>query len=253
MDPLRRQLTEHLADLVCSLSAGQAEALALELERRPAPKKIRNLGGTRAPKAVGELFDLWHRVPVAGEHLADAVRCAARAVRTTSAVEKVELLYTGPGVDNIRRTEQGLLEVIRSARRSLWVVSYTVASGIEDILAALQERATAGVAVSVLLDHRLDNAHMSFRRLAGDAPGCRVYIWPEEQRKLDSGYHAALHAKCAIADGRKAFVSSANLTGHAMDHNLEVGYLVTGGATPRTLSRYFDRLVEEGVLELRDG
>jgi len=107
--------------------------------------------------------------------------------------------------------------------------------------------------VNVLLDHRLDNAHISFERLARDAPGCRVYTWPDEQRKLDSGYYAALHAKCAIADGRKAFVSSANLTGHAMDHNLEVGYLVTGGPTPGVLSGYLDRLVVEGVLELGDG
>ncbi len=117
MDPLRRQLTEHLADLVGALSAGQAEALALELEKPGGPRRIRNVGGSLAPKAVGALCDLWQRVPVGGESLADAVRCAARAVRTASSVEKVELLYTGPGVDTIRRTEQGLLEVIRVARQ----------------------------------------------------------------------------------------------------------------------------------------
>jgi cardiolipin synthase A/B len=253
MDPLRRQLTEHLADLVCSLSAGQAEALALELEKHETPTRIRTLAGSLAPKAIGDLCDLWQREPVEGRYLADAVRCAARAVRTTSAVEKVELLFTGPGVDHIRRTEQGLLEVIRSSRRSLWVVSYVVAGAVQDLLTALQERASAGVAVSILLDHKLDNAHMGFQRLSNDAPGCQVYMWPDQHRQLASGYYAALHAKCAVADGRKAFVSSANLTGHAMDHNLEVGYLVTGGATPQTLERYLDRLVEEEVLRLRDG
>jgi cardiolipin synthase A/B len=253
MDSLRRQLTEKLADLVCELSGAQAEALAIELERLRTPKKIRSLGGGPAPKAVSELYDLWIRVSVDGEYLADAVRCAARAVRTATAHEKVELLYTGPGAGTIRRTEQGLLEVIRSASESLWVVSYVVATGVDDILAALQERAEAGVDVSILIDHRIDNAHFSFSRLARDAPGCTVLEWPDEHRDLGNGRFAALHAKCAIADGRRAFVSSANLTGQAMDDNLEVGYLVTGGSTPQTLEGYLDRLVETEVLRPRDG
>lgn len=248
MDPLRRQLTDHLANLVCSLSSAQAEALALELDKHGTPGKIHNVGGTLAPTSVHELCDLWQRVPVHGSYLADAVRCAAKAVRTTTSVERVELLYTGPGADSIRRTEQGLLEVIRAARLSLWVVSYAVASGVEDILAALQQRADAGVTVKVLLDHRLDNSATSFERLEKDAPGCQLYVWPDEARKLESGYYAALHAKCAVADGRRAFVSSANLTGHAMDYNLEVGYLVTGGPTPKTLTNYLDRLVDEKIL-----
>ena len=99
-----------------------------------------------------------------------------------------------------------------------------------------------------MLDHRLDKAPLSFQRLAREAPGCQPYEWPDEARALEKGGHANLHAKCSVADGRRAFVSSANLTGHAMDHNLEVGYLITGGPTPRTLAGYFDRLVEEGIL-----
>ena len=38
-----------------------------------------------------------------------------------------------------------------------------------------------------------------------------------------------MHAKAVIADRSVAFVTSANLTGSAMDHNLEVGVLMRGG------------------------
>lgn len=250
MDPLRRQLIERLGDLVCNLSTGQAEALALEFQTHRTPRKIRQLGGLPAPKAVAEVCDLWQRVSIDGEALADAIRCAAHAVRTTTAYERVELLYTGPYADSIRRTKQGLLEVVRNARSSLWVVSYVVIGGVDEILHAMQERAEAGVNVRILIDHRLENASWSFERLGKDAPGCAVFEWPDKARHLPSGF-AALHAKCAIADGRQAFVSSANLTGNAMDHNLEVGYLVTGGFTPRTLAAYLERLVHEEVLVLR--
>ena len=53
----------------------------------------------------------------------------------------------------------------------------------------------------------------------------------------------------AIDDGRQAFVSSANLTGWAMDLNLEVGYLVAGGETPQLLERHLERLLQERLLE----
>src|SRR5690606_33232130 len=119
-------------------------------------------------------------VSIDGEHLADAVRCAARAVRTTTAYEKVELLYTGPHADSIRRTKQGLLEVVRNARTSLWVVSYVVIGGVDEILRAMQERADAGVKVSILIDHRIEGSSWSFERLAKDAPGCTVLEWPDE-------------------------------------------------------------------------
>jgi phosphatidylserine/phosphatidylglycerophosphate/cardiolipin synthase-like enzyme len=190
-------------------------------------------------------------VSLDGDRLADAVRCAARAARTASLHEKVELLYTGPSSDSIRRTKQGLLEVVRSARESLWVVSFVVTGNVGDVLAAMEERANVGARVQLLIDHRIDHVGNVFARIAADAPSCSVYVWPDEAREFESGKFASLHAKCAVADGRRAFVSSANLSGHAMDHNLEVGYLVTGGYSPRALERYLDRLVEEGVIVAR--
>ena len=74
-------------------------------------------------------------------------------------------------------------------------------------------------------------------------------MWPDDKRQIDGGSVAYLHAKCAVADGHRAFVSSANLAGYAMDHNLEVGYLVTGGATPRSIAEHLDTLVANDELQ----
>jgi phosphatidylserine/phosphatidylglycerophosphate/cardiolipin synthase-like enzyme len=51
-----------------------------------------------------------------------------------------------------------------------------------------------------------------------------------------------------IADGEVAFVTSANFTGHALDQNLEVGVLVSGGKTPRQLREHFHALIASGTL-----
>ena len=253
MDPLRAQLLDKVAELACELSSGQARALALALETSRSPRRVRRVAGLPAPQAVLELCDLWERVGgISGERLGDAIRSAARAVETTTGYEKVELLYTGPHAGAIRRTKQGLLEVVRAARSRLWVVSYVLGTGADQVLLALEERAAAGVAVKILVDHRTEGGPRSLDWLGERGGGCTVFVWPDEHREVQPGSFANLHAKCAVADARRAFVSSANLTGWAMDHNLEVGYLVTGGASPRLLDDYFERLVDAGTLRLYD-
>jgi phosphatidylserine/phosphatidylglycerophosphate/cardiolipin synthase-like enzyme len=76
-----------------------------------------------------------------------------------------------------------------------------------------------------------------------------VYIWPTEKReKTPNGTHGSLHAKCAIADGRRLLISSANLTEHALSVNIELGVLITGGAFPVRAESYWTWLIQSGVL-----
>jgi phosphatidylserine/phosphatidylglycerophosphate/cardiolipin synthase-like enzyme len=126
-----------------------------------------------------------------------------------------------------------------------------VGGGVDSVVQAMQERSKAGVDVNVVVDHRTDTASASFIRLSLEAPDCRVWIWPDDLRLVAPNLFANLHAKCAIADGRQAFVSSANLTDWAMERNIEVGYLVTGGQTPRRLEEHLVALRASGVLQRR--
>ena len=57
-----------------------------------------------------------------------------------------------------------------------------------------------------------------------------------------------VHAKVAVADGCECFLSSANLTGHAMEKNMEAGILITGGGIPRNLHEHLDALVTTGIV-----
>jgi len=232
-----------------SLTGGQVEALVLELEDSEVPVKITRLGSQPAPQQVRDLCDAWRDVPTLdGPGLAAVIRSAARTVKVIGEREKVELLCTGPGTEKIRRTHQGLLEVIRGAQAKLWVVSYVFGAGVDEIVDALQERAQAGTDVRVLIDHRIDRIKRTLTRFSASAPACELFIWPDVKRKITQGKFANLHAKCAVADSRKTFVSSANLTDWAMTHNLEVGYLVTGGKTPGLLNDYLDELVSEEII-----
>ena len=94
------------------------------------------------------------------------------------------------------------------------------------------------------------HAYHTLRALGDDvARACAVFIWPAEHRGTDTGgRRGILHTKAAVADGRWAFLSSANLTEYAFTVNMELGVLFHGGHVPREIEEHFDRLIESGVL-----
>ena len=95
------------------------------------------------------------------------------------------------------------------------------------------------------------NEYDTLRALGSEVASCAtVYYWPGSHRpKGDNDKHGILHVKCAVADGRWLFLSSANLTEQAFTINMELGVLLSGGPLPAHVEEQFDRLIGEGVLE----
>ena len=181
---------------------------------------------------------------------------AAQAQRIHQESQSVELVWTGPEVEGVpfRRTEQAILQVLDSATQRITLVSYAVYR-IPRICEALVRAAHRGVRISVIVEtpNKIEGqTEYDTIQALGDqvAAVSTVYYWPEAQRGQDnSGKHGILHVKCAVADGRWLFLSSANLTEYAFTVNMELGLLVTGGPLPCQVEEQFDRLIGMGVLE----
>jgi phosphatidylserine/phosphatidylglycerophosphate/cardiolipin synthase-like enzyme len=178
--------------------------------------------------------------------------CSEKAHRKSLSLEPV---WTGPdvGVVPVRHTEQALLQVIGSARQRLTVVSYAVYN-IPNICKALIKAADEGVSISVILESpdklEVKSTYDTLAALGSSVVDrCAVYLWPLEKREKDeSGKPGILHVKCAVADGRSLFLSSANLTEHAFTRNMELGLLITGGHLPAQVEVHFDRMIHTGIL-----
>jgi phosphatidylserine/phosphatidylglycerophosphate/cardiolipin synthase-like enzyme len=167
---------------------------------------------------------------------------------TIGSVESINLVWTGPktGLIPTRNTEQAIKEVIDGASRSLFIVSYVFyrASSIVD---SLNEAAERDVAVRILLESaEVDGGTISGNGLEAmhqAVPQAALYIWGQESKKQNSGgLSASVHAKCAVADRRIAFVTSANLTSAAMERNMELGVLIRGGSIPQRLQSHLEAL-----------
>lgn len=206
---------------------------------------------------VGKFLEGWHThaCSVSPQSVAVAMRTAAYAGKLLREGQSVELVWTGPdtGEVSLRHTEQALLQVINSAIGRLTVVSYAVYN-IPNIRDALVRAAERGVTIKIVVEtpDRLqsENAYDTLRAL-GHVVSDRatVYFWPFEKREHNTpGKPGILHVKCAVADGRSVFLSSANLTEYAFRVNMELGVLISGGNLPGQVERHLYRLIEADVL-----
>ena len=207
--------------------------------------------------ATGQFLDQWHfqARSVGVEAVALALVTAAQSEREHERQETVEIVWTGPefAQTRFRQTEQAILEVINAAKQRLTVVSYAVYR-IPRIREALIAAVNRGVSIRIIVEtpNRIEGQGEYNCLLAlGDsvASACAVYYWPQEKRaKDDNGKIGILHVMCAVADGHRMFLSSANFTEYAFTINMELGLLVTGGQLPGQVETHFQRLIQEVVL-----
>jgi phosphatidylserine/phosphatidylglycerophosphate/cardiolipin synthase-like enzyme len=234
-----------------ALPAEQVRSAALVFETATSP-------GTAAPAlhavvptgrfqaSATDLLAAWNTAAsVPGPAIALALRAASGAVAAERAAQQVEIVWTGPPVTGIpvRYTHGVLVELVNTAHEHLTMVSFA-AYRTKAVTDALRAAANRGVKVRLVLDGGTD-AHLAFKSL-GDA--VELFTWPPTLLAEHDPEHASLHAKAAIADGQVAFVTSANLTGHALDRNMELGLLVAGGPVPRRLADHFHGLIATAVL-----
>jgi phosphatidylserine/phosphatidylglycerophosphate/cardiolipin synthase-like enzyme len=250
MDDLRQAI----ASIAATFHQDRVEAIAAAIERFDSPESFDRLASNIVSGAnfdlVVRLRKAWAVTPtVTSREIAFGLRIATHTATLIGRAESIDLVWTGPktGLIPTRNTEQAIREVIDEARKSLFIVSYVFykASSIVD---GLNEATKRGVSVRILLESSTDHGGA----VIGDGivamhravPNADLYIWNPTEKAVSAGsLTAAVHAKCAVADHRIAFVTSANLTSAAMERNMELGILVRGGTTPERLHSHLDALV----------
>ena len=238
-----------------------AEAVAATEGQTWSQRKGRLRAALVQPAAQKEALQIaaaWQAMPrpSAAEAVALAILSAAQVQSAVAARQQIELVWTGPATTQVpmRATDQVLLGLIGEATQRLDIMSFAVHQ-LPTVSAALATAADRGVALRIYLetpDTSLGKmASHTIRNLGpGVAARAKVYVWPQSQRKRSVlGATGLLHAKLAVADERLLFVSSANLTAHALHLNMEMGLLVRGGEQPAQVVRHLDALVQAGVFE----
>ncbi len=245
-----RELPRSVVEQLCYVLVGMAED-APPGERASLPAIIASPG---ARVRISGLIEAWDSAPTVGPtSLAWALRAASDADERRRHEQTIELVWTGPSPEGtvLRRTDQVLLDLIRSARHTLHIMTFA-AYKIPILNEAMLEAARSGVDISLIFE-TADAGKVAFA--ATQAVGeeleslCNTYVWPPEKRSRDAaGRYGSLHAKCAVADEETLLISSANLTEFALNLNMELGLLVRGGDLPGRIAGHLLRLIDEKVL-----
>ena len=173
-----------------------------------------------------------------------------------------DLVWSGPSVEGVpsRRTRQVYDDLLGMAEHSVWVSSFAFFDGprVFDVLARRMD-AKPGLQVALLLNiqrrpHNKTSSEVLVRSFADqfwsrDWPGKTrpdVYYDP---RSLDpDGPEGVLHAKTVVVDDEGVFVTSANLTGAALEQNIEVGLTIRDRSLALGITSHLRGLIERGVL-----
>lgn len=196
----------------------------------------------------------YHDAEVGVDVVVLAMLTAARTAHHYRHAQQLDMVWTGPDsqVIPLRRNDQALLQLIDEAQETLHIVSFAVYK-IQAIHDAILRAVKRGVKVSLYVEDALESGgkvSTDARAVLGEwlFRQARVYVWAREKRPLDEkGRFGSLHAKVALADGRLLLISSANLTGHAMTLNMEMGVLIRGGREPQQVESHLLRLIEQEV------
>lgn len=249
-----------IAELGLELHPDRIEAVATKIASLGSVEQFalaKSSFGPNSDKQQLSRFDAAWRMSgdVAPLEVAAALRGAAATAQLTESRGKVELVWTGPstGLVPVRYTAQVLCELIESAKEQLFIVSY-VAYDVTSITKALQSAVGRQVEINILLERSTGHGGTvtvdSVQTMRNALPSAHIYVWGnatgDEYGATPVG---SVHAKCAVADGKIAFVTSANLSNAAMDRNMELGIMVRGGSLPENLQKQLDSLVNMGIVE----
>jgi len=244
------ELLDAIAALVSLVSPEKVQAVAALVRRTEASKAAAELlsvvGTPLASTVVEQLAVTWKNTELGSDELASMLLAASHVYTKAATEQSTELVWTGPTTPFVsaRRTEQALLQVINSAEQSLFITSF-VAYDVPTIVKALNAANDRGVVISMLLelsqDHGGSITFDAIGKMRTLVPVAKLYAWHE---KSDSFAGGRVHAKVAVADGGMCFITSANLTGHAMEKNMEAGVLISGGNVPRLLQDHLQSLVD---------
>lgn len=252
----KQTLLDACTAFASDVSRGAVEQTIKALEGGAVGRAGLHLNGL-ALQRFNDMAQAWKRcdgVPL--KTVADMLSGAAHAMTSERSRQRVELVWSGPmpQFSTLRSTGPAILELIESARTSIYLVTFA-AYRVPEIANALEAAVLRGVRVVFCLESdEASGGKVNFNPLPHLVHGCRekveVYTWPSEMRTRDGrGNVGALHAKFAVADRKNILVSSANFTGSALNLNIELGVFIRGHQVAADAVTQLDDLIRLGVLQ----
>jgi hypothetical protein len=147
--------------------------------------------------------------------------------------DKTTLVWTSPVIDlNADLTYNTMIQMIRSAEKKITIVGYALYKEskndelkMSDIFKELYEKVESkNVLVELFFDKAETNVKNTVKKMwKKEIKLPEIYLY-ESPPKI----HGSLHAKVLLIDDTDILITSANMTGRAINRNIEIGIKTSG-------------------------
>lgn len=184
------------------------------------------------------------RYPALTEKEALEIYSLVAGASNDNATEKASLVVTAPASFSLRAksTKNTVENLIKSAKSSLLITGYSLSDYFGDLVDVIIHKSQSGIFVKFFVnDIESQTGFDKIVRYKGRF--LKVYNYPKQKDDRMS----ALHAKVLSVDGNKTLITSANLSFHGQEGNLELGTLMESSEIARQVDEVFTRLIFKKV------
>ena len=153
--------------------------------------------------------------------------------------DKVSLVVTAPPSFSIgaRTTMNVVQSLINSAERNILITGYSLSSYFTDLVDTIIQKSQCGVFVKFYVND-IDKQKGFDKILRYKGRFLKVYNYHSDEDQM-----AALHAKVISVDQKQTLITSANLSYHGQQGNIELGTLIESKPIAKQIDDVFTKLV----------
>ncbi|GHN48027.1 phospholipase D-like domain-containing protein [Lactobacillus delbrueckii subsp. lactis] len=169
----------------------------------------------------------------------DKISETIRAAMNTETADKVSLVVTAP--PSFRIDAKPTMTVVRSmlegAGRNILITGYSLSSYFSELTDTIIDKSQRGVFVKFFINN-IEKQPDVDKLLRYKGRFLQIYDYSNEEDKM-----AALHAKVISVDMKQTLITSANLSYHGQQGNIELGALVESEHTAKQLDDVMTQLI----------
>lgn len=171
-------------------------------------------------------------------HCEDIIESIVSAMNMSEA-DKVSLVVTAPPsfAINARTTMNVVQSMINGAERNILITGYSLSSYFSELIDTIVMKSQRGVFVKFFVNN-IDKQPGFDKILRYKGRFLKVYNYHQEDDKM-----AALHAKVISVDQQQTLITSANLSYHGQQGNIEFGTLIESKYIAKQIDDVFTKLI----------
>lgn len=199
-----------------------------------------------AANGTDNATDILHRqYPGLSSAECGEIAATIRTALTTEKTEKVSLVVTAPPSFriNAKPTMTVVQSMLEGAKRNILITGYSLSTYFSELTDTIIDKSQKGVFVKFFINNVEKQPDVD-KLLRYKGRFLQIYDYSNEEDKM-----AALHAKVISVDMRQTLITSANLSYHGQQGNIELGTLIESERTAKQLDEVMTQLIFKKVFK----